>query len=332
MPVDSILFCYTALMSKKTADSIGSKSFDVIIVGAGSAGCTAAIYATRFGLKTLMISGPMPGGLITTASDVENYPGFLSINGLELANKFLEQAKTLGAKYEMGVVESVELKDDGFAIGMNNKGHLAKTVILAMGTNHKKLGIPGEEKFLSRGVSYCATCDGPMFKGKNVVVIGGGNSAVEGAKDISTHAKNVFLVYRGELTAAPVYVDAIRKARNITEIADRNVQEVLGDNTVNSVRLDKLYNGSLNLETDGVFVQIGYIPSSDIARKIGVTLDKQGYVKVDPGMGANLKGVFAAGDLTNASNNLHQQVTSAAEGAIAAQSAYRYLNGINHII
>lgn len=317
---------------KNQNDSVNN-TYDVAIVGAGSAGCTAAIYATRYNLKTVMISGPMPGGLITEALEVENYPGFEAISGMDLAGRFINQAVALGANHVQGTVESIQsLSKGGFVISTDTQTYDAKSVILAMGTKHKKLNIKGELEFAGRGVSYCATCDGPFFKNKIVAVIGGGNSAVEGAQEIAIHASKVYLIYRSTLKAAPIYVEHLRQKSNIIEIADTNVLEIIGDNKVSQIVLDKNFDGSSNITLDGVFIQIGYEPINNIAKSLGVEITQNGYVKVDAGMGTNIKGVYCAGDLNNWSNMLHQQITSAGEGAIAAQSVYRYLQGLDHII
>jgi len=307
--------------------------YDVIIIGAGAAGCSAAIYATRYALKTLLLGGPMPGGLITEASEVENYPGFTKIKGLELASKFLEQAKELGSDYIQETVTTIKKEEKIFSVGTSS-GHmfLSKALILSTGTYHRKLNIPGESEFEGRGVSYCATCDAPFFRGKTVAVVGGGNSAVEGAQDVSVHAKRVYLIYRKELKAAPLYIENLKKDGKITEVTQRNLVEIRGESFVKSILLDKEFSGSKELLVDGVFVQVGYIPANELAKILGCDLTSYGYVKVNAAMQTSVSGVFCAGDLNNASNQLHQQITSAAEGAISAQSVFRYLRGLDTLI
>ena len=311
-------------------------NYDVIVVGSGAAGCSAAIYATRFNLKTLMFGGTMPGGLITEASDVENYPGYLTINGMQLADNFIQQAVALGAEHKVEAVKSIGKKIEAgkevFEVDTGTAVYTSSSVILAMGTHHRKLGVLGEVEFAGRGVSYCATCDGPFYKGKTVVVVGGGNSAVEAAQDLSVHAQKVYIVYRSNLKAAPIYIDQLRAKKNVVEVAGANVIEIKGSVNVTSVVLDTEFEGSKEIITNGAFIQIGYIPKNDIAKAMGAEITKYGYVKVDAGMGTNIKGLFCAGDLNNSSNMFHQQVTSAADGAIAAQSVYRYLNGLDYLI
>jgi thioredoxin reductase (NADPH) len=310
--------------------------YDTIIIGAGAAGASAAIYATRYNLKTLLLGGLMPGGLITEALEIENYPGYLSISGQQLAQNFIDQAVALGAEYQVEVVEDLTKINNGnnkyFEVKTYDKTYEAKSVILATGTHHKKLNVKGEDTFAGIGVSYCSTCDAPFFKNKEVIVVGGGNSAVEGAQDVSVHASIVYLAYRSELKAAPIYISELRKKENIIELPNTSIKEIKGNAFVESVVLDRDYKGTNELKVQGVFVQIGYQPKNELAQKIGLELSQYGYVKVDAGMATSLKGIFCAGDLNNASNMLHQQVTSAAEGAIAAQSAYRYVNGMDHLV
>jgi|LakMenE01Jun11ns_1017448.scaffolds.fasta_scaffold9944494_4 thioredoxin reductase (NADPH) len=310
--------------------------YDVVIIGSGAAGASAAIYSTRFNLKTLMLGGPMPGGLITEASDVENYPGFLSITGMQLAGNFVKQATALGAEYRIELANTVDQQIEGsnpvFKVSTGTDSYMARSVILAMGTHHRKLNIPGEFELAGRGVSYCATCDAPFYKNKIVAISGGGNSAVEAAQDLSVHASKVYLIYRSELKAAPVYIDQLRKKSNVVEVPGTNILEISGQSKVESVKLDKPFEGSDIINVDGVFIQIGYSPKNELAKSMGLNLTEYGYVKVDQGMGTNVKGVFCAGDLNNSSNMLHQQITSAAEGAIAAQSVYRYLSGVEYIV
>ena len=300
-------------------------TYDTIIVGAGAAGCSAAIYATRYAMKTLMLGGPMPGGLITEARDVENYPGFKSISGMDLAKNFIDQAVLLGAEYKIETVMSIKKSDDLFEVETFQEKYFARSVILATGTHHKKLGVKGEEEFAGRGVSYCATCDAPFFKNKVVAIIGGGNSAVEGAQDVAVHAKLVYIIYRSELKAAPLYVNELRKKKNIIEVPSINVIEIRGNNVVENIALDRTFNDNATLNVDGVFIQIGYAPQTELARILGADLSKNNYDKVDAGMSSSVAGLFCAGDMNNVSNLFHQQVTSAAEGAIAAQSAYRFI-------
>lgn len=306
--------------------------YDLIVLGSGAAGASASIYATRYNLKTLMLGGHMPGGLITEAMDVENYPGYLSISGMSLADKFVQQAVALGAEYKIEIAKSVKQIDGGFQVDTGMEKYESRSVILAMGTHHRKLGVPGEQELAGRGVSYCATCDAPFYKGKIVAVAGGGNSAVEAAQDLAVHAKQVYIIYRSDLKSAPIYIDQMRSKANIIEVPYTNISEIKGSSKVECVILDKEYKGSKQIDLDGVFVQIGYVPKNDIAKEMGIELTQYGFVKVDAGMGTNIKGIFCAGDLNNSSNMLHQQITSAAEGAIAAQSAYRYLSGVDYLV
>jgi len=307
--------------------------YDLIIIGAGAAGCSAAIYATRYSLKTLLIGGHMPGGLITEALEVENYPGYLSISGALLANKFLEQAKSLGAEFVADIVDrSYRSNRTHIVETLAGEVYEARALILAVGTEHRKLNVPGEKEFEGKGVSYCATCDGPLFKGKVVAVIGGGNSAVEGAQDVAAHASKVYLIYRSELKAASLYIENMRGNKKIVEVPGTNITKIGGDKSVQYVLLDRLFDGGRKLAVGGVFVEIGYIPNNTLAKSLGCDLTPYGYVKVNAAMESSVSGVFCAGDLSDASNQLHQQVTSAAEGAIAAQGVFRYLRGLKTVV
>ncbi|MFH1955305.1 MAG: FAD-dependent oxidoreductase [Patescibacteria group bacterium] len=311
--------------------------YDLIIIGAGAAGCSSAIYATRYALKTLLIAGAMPGGLITEALEVENYPGFLNIKGIDLANNFLGHAKALGVEYLPDTVVSIKKnyspsKQSFLTTTSPGKIFESKAVILAMGTNHRKLNIPGEKEFEGKGVSYCATCDAPFFKNKTVAVIGGGNSAVEGAQDVAVHASKVYLIYRSELKADPLYIENLKENKKIVEIANTNILKIGGKKSVQYVQLDKEYNGGNNLSVDGVFVQAGYIPANELAKSLGCELTSYGFVKVNAAMQTSLPEIFCAGDLNNGSNQMHQQVTSASEGAIAAQGVFRHLRGMKTVI
>lgn len=306
--------------------------YDLIIIGAGSAGCSAAIYSTRYAMKTLIISGPMIGGLIGWAADVENYPGFESINGFELGQKFVNHAKALGAEMITDSVINIVKNDKyDFSVLTGDGMYNSKTVIIATGTNHRKLNVKNEDRLRGKGVSYCATCDGFFFKDKVVAVIGGGNSAVEGVNEISTYAKHVYIIYRNQLSAAQLYIDNMRSLSNVTEVERTNVLGFIGLESLDSLELDTNFNGSSLLKVDGAFIEIGFNPNNKLAVDMGINVSALGYVLVDPGMGTNIDGVFCAGDLNNASNNFHQQVTSAAEGSIAAQSAFKYIRGVNWI-
>jgi len=298
--------------------------YDLIIIGAGPAGLAAALYASRYRLNALVL-GPVVGGTALEAYNVENYPGFKSISGLELMNKMEEQVTALGV--EIIPEEAREIKrNTHFTLTTESKKHQAKAVILAMGTERRKLNVPGEKELLGKGVSYCATCDAAFFRNKTVAVIGGSDAAAKSALLLAEYASKVYIIYRRtQIRAEPVTVEAVEKNDKIEIIYQTNVKEIKGEKLVEGVVLDNEYQASNFLKVDGVFVEIGAEPNNKLARDLGVELDEAGYVSVDPMQKTNVEGVFAAGDVTNAAGELKQIVTACAQGVIAATSAYEYL-------
>jgi len=301
--------------------------YDVIIIGAGPAGLTASIYTSRYKLSNAVL-GRLLGGTITYAHNVENYPGFLSVSGTELATSMIKQAKALGGEVRMENVVSLEKKGALFVLTTDRSQHFeAQAVIVTAGTERRKLNIPGETDYLGKGVSYCANCDAPFFKGKSVAVVGGGNAACSGATHVVEYAHNVYLIYRkSTLPAEPVWVEEVTRHPKIEVIYETNIKEILGnDLKVTGVRLDKPYRGSETLPVDGIFIEIGGVPASSFLTSLGVETDEAGYVKVNEKMETNIPGVFAAGDLTTHGQYLQQTVTACGAGAVAAHSAFLYL-------
>jgi thioredoxin reductase (NADPH) len=294
---------------------------DIIIVGGGPAGLTAAIYAARNKLKTLVLSRDK--GVLSYAHTIENYPGFKSISGLELIEKFEEQAKEFGAEIKEGEVLRIGKENYLFKIETKEQAYEGKTIILALGTEKAKLNIENEDKFIGKGISYCATCDARFFKDKIVGVVGGSNSAAMSALALAEHAKKVFIIYRREeVRAEKILVDRL-KEKGVEIIANSVVRKVEGDNVLRKVIIDQ--NGEeKEMELDGLFIEIGYVPSTTLVQNLGVELDKN-FIKVNEKMETNVEGVFAAGDITTGSGGLRQIVTACAEGAIAAISAFKYL-------
>jgi len=300
--------------------------YDVIIIGAGFAGYTAAIYAARYNLKTLVI-GKVFGGMITESSEVCNYPGFQKISGVELMNKFLEQAKSLGAEVVADDVLKASKDNDVFKIETRqSKKYEAKALILALGTKRRKLEVPGALEFESKGVHYCATCDAAFYRDKTVAVIGGSNSAAHAAQLLSRFAKKVYIIYRGaNLRCEPVTHDKI-KADNKTEIlCGYNVKEVKGSKFVEKIMLDLPYKGQIELSVDGVFVELGSVPNSVLAKELEVEVNQNNEIVVNAACETSAKGVFAAGDVIN--TPMRQGIVAAGQGAIAANSAYKFLTG-----
>lgn len=316
------------------------KIYDLIIIGAGPAGLTAGLFAGRYKMKTLII-GKVLGGTPLEAHLVENWPGIKSISGFDLSKKMIEQVKALdsveiinkeitGIKkkndfFELYTLESNPDADAGADHGLR---WYAKTLILAMGNRPRKLEIPGEKEFLGKGVSYCVTCDGPLFQDKTVAVIGGGNSACTGAIPLSEYAKKIYLIYRkGCLRADEMVKEKIEKNPKIEIIYNTNVLEILGNDSVESVKLDNPYNNKNTLAVQGVFVEIGSVPNIALCKNLGVELDEMDQIKVDirANYATNIPGVFGAGDITNATN-MRQIITACAEGAVSARGAYDFLN------
>jgi len=307
--------------------------YDLIIIGAGPAGLTASIYASRYKLSNLVI-GKLPGGTITWAHRVENFPGFFSISGLELAKKMIDQVKGQGTEMlteDIGRVEVLEKAGQKYfkVFSASGKEFLSKSLVIASGTERKKLNIPGEKEYLGRGVSYCATCDATFFKDKVVALVGGSSAACSGAVHLAEYAQKIFLIYRKEeLRAEPAWVDEVKSLPEIEMIYNSNVIEVIGDGSrVSGVRLDVPFQGKNSLAVEGLFIEIGGVPASSFLIPLGVELDENNYVKVNEKMETNIVGLFAAGDVTTHSLVMSQAIVSCADGAIAAGDAYKYLKG-----
>lgn len=303
--------------------------YDLIIIGGGVAGMSASVYANRYKIDHL-IFGEIPGGQGMLAGQVENYPGYLSIPGPELMQKFIDQVKHYGVEVNQESIKGLVKIEGGFEVKTDKEAYQAKTLILAMGASYRHLNIPGEEKFIGKGVSYCTTCDAPFFKDKTVAVIGGGNAALSGAIHVAAFAKKVLIIHRrDEYRAEPIRVERLRQNEKIEEILSNEVLEIKGQEKVEGITLKNPYQSSQELKVDGVFVEVGQVPSSVLAGQIGVAIDEQGYIKVSPGMATNLAGVFAAGDIAAIEGGIHfrQFVTAAADGARAAASVYQFLQG-----
>lgn len=300
--------------------------YDLIIIGAGPAGLTASIYASRYQIKHLVI-GSQLGGAMSWASSIENYPGFKKITGVELAQKMAEQVKGLRGEIKLTEITKLIKKNGNFEAQTEKESFQTKTLIIATGTKRQELGIPGEKEYLGKGVSYCTTCDANFFKDKTVAIIGGANAAAMGAIHLAQLAKKVYLIYRKKpLRAEPIWVKRVTANPKIEVIYETNLTEILGDGSkVIGAKLDKPYQDREKLNFEGVFVEIGGIPGSDLAKSLGVELDEKGFIKVSPEMETNIAGVFAAGDIANLHGELQQIVTAVSEGAIAATSVYKYL-------
>lgn len=303
--------------------------YDLIIIGTGPAGLTASLYASRYQIPHLLI-GSQLGGAMSWAASVENYPGFAKISGFDLAQKMMEQVKILGVEIKNTGVMEIKSQDASFELKTENDEVIeAKTLIIATGTQRRKLNIPGEAEYLGKGVSYCSTCDGAFFKEKIVAVVGGSNAAVMSALHLAALAQKVYLVYRKKpLRADPIWVERAQKEVKLEIIYETNVLEIIGEGQkVTALKLDKSYQGSDRLKSDGIFIEIGGTPGVDLVKSLGIDLDEKGYIKIKPDMSTNLPGVFAAGDVANSAGEFQQIVTATAEGALAANSVYQFLKG-----
>jgi thioredoxin reductase (NADPH) len=298
------------------------KIHDLVIVGAGPAGMTAGIYGKRYMMDCIVI-GPEVGGIATQPHMIDNWPGFKG-PGMELMTRFREHLESFGVPIIEEDVKEIKRQGDRFEVSTEKKKYLSRTILLAMGTKRRKLDIPGEEDFFGRGVSYCATCDCVFFKNKTVAVIGGGDAATMAAQILSQHASKVYIIYRkgkDEMKTELARLRELEKDPKIEFMFNTNLTKISGSKTIERVTLD---NGK-ELKLDGVFVEIGGIPMTALAKTLGIALSENGKIKVGVGMDTNIPGAYGAGDITTGSNNFNQIVTAAAEGAIAAQSAFHYV-------
>jgi len=302
------------------------ESWDLIIIGAGSAGLAAGIYAARSGLKTIILDEKVAGGTTADAPLVENYPGFQNISGFELMQKMVAQCKSTGVLIrESEKVLNLELRDEKKIVKTGKATYEAKAVIIASGSHYREIGVPGEKEFLGRGVSYCGICDGPLFKGKRVLIVGGGNSALITALYIAGLASEVKLAHRrGTFRAEEALVKALKEKANVEILWNIEVKEVKGEKLVSEVTIFNRNTGETEgLLVDGVFVQVGETPNSQIAKEAGVEVDKDGYVMIDIRQRTNIAGVYAAGDVTN--HPVKQIGTAVGQGITAALEAYGYI-------
>lgn len=296
-----------------------TEHWDLIIVGAGPAGLSAGIYGVRSGLKTLVFDKGSGGGLVAESPWVENYLGFEGIKGTKLTDRFKAHALKYVKIHELEDVKEIE-KNKWFIVTTNENKYKAAALILAMGGIPGKIGVEGEAKFLGKGVSYCAICDAFFFKGKKVIVVGGGNSAIVDAIYLSDGGSKVTLIHRRDQLRADQSLQRTLFDRNIKVILNSTVEKIQGDKFVSGVKIKaKPDNKIQELKVEGVFVSIGEKPNSQLAKSIGVSLDKQGHIITDKRQATNIPEVYGAGDITG---GLKQIITASAEGAIAAISAY----------
>ncbi len=310
------------------------ENYDIIIVGAGPAGLTAGMYAGRQNSKTLIIDKGLAGGLGLEVPLMQNYPGFDLISGMELIQKMKAQTENYCQIMENEIIESIEKVEDGFLLKTKTspllmseesdeiKEFKAKALILATGASHRHLNVPGEAEFLGRGVAYCATCDGMFFVDKDILMVGGGNSAVQEALYLKNIGCNVKIVHRRDELRCEHHLQKSLEEKEIEIIWNSTVEEIRGDMMVESVLLNR--NGiEEDYKTNAVFIAIGDDPSNDIAKDLGIDLDENGYIMTDKNQATNVAHVYSAGDITG---GVKQWIVACGEGAIAAMSAYNDLN------
>jgi len=298
--------------------------YDIIIVGAGPSGLTAAIYATRASKKVLVLESKSYGGQIINSLDIENYPTYSHISGFDFATNIYNQAVGLGAEIKFEKVTKISDLNSKKEVITSKDKYISKAVIIATGTENRKLGLDGEDTLIGKGISYCATCDGAFYKNKIVAVIGGGNTAVEDALYLSDIAKKVYLIHRrDELKAEDTTIEKLKEKENVEFIYNSNVTKLLYDNSLNGIEItDK--NGNINkIELDGLFVAVGRKPVNDVFKEL-LSTDEYGYIISNEECTTNKKGIFASGDVRK--KDVRQLVTATSDGAVSAISAIKYIN------
>ena len=301
------------------------KIYDVIIIGAGPAGMTAAVYTSRANLSTLMLERGIPGGQMANTEEIENYPGFETILGPDLSTKMFEHAKAFGAEYAYGDVTEIIDEGNYKTIKSGNKEYKARVIIISTGAEYKKMGVPGEQELTGRGVSYCAVCDGAFFKKKEIVVIGGGDSAVEEGAYLTRFADKVTIIHRrDELRAQKILQDRAFANEKIDFIWNSTVKQVNEkDGKIGSITLVNTKDGTETvMETEGMFVYVGMVPLTAPFKHLGI-LDEQGYIVTNEDMETTVPGIYAAGDVRQ--KMLRQVVTATGDGSIAAQACQKYI-------
>ncbi len=299
--------------------------YDTAVIGSGAAGYAAALYAVRYKLKTLII-GKQEGGQTAFAHDVENYPGFESIKGPELMAKFKEHAVKYGAEIEADEVTKITKNDDGtFVLSLALKDDVhTRSVILTVGTETRKLGIPGEEELDGKGITYCATCDGFFFRSKTVAIVGGGDAAATASLYLSDICPKVYVIVRKDrMRAEPIWQEQMKERKNIEILYESVIKEFHGTEKLEAV---ELMNGTKLDDIQGVFIEIGSNPNTELTDEFDLPKDAQGFLVAAEDQSLAVPGLFAAGDITNQSNHFHQIATAIGEGSVAANSVFEYLS------
>lgn len=303
------------------------KQLDLVIIGAGPAGITAAIYATRAKLNTLVLENEFIGGQIRETYTVENFPGFDTISGADLADKMEQHASHMGVDInQFSNIAKIKLSDDEKIIETEDTIYKAKAIIIATGAKSRRLPIPEEEKLHGKVIHYCELCDGALYQGKDLVVVGGGNSAVEAAIFLTKYAKNITIVHQFDYLQAEKYSqDELFKQKNIKIIWNNEIRNITGENEIDKIIIENIKTKEKSeLKADGVFVYIGYEPKTELFKDF-VKINKWGYIETDENMETNIKGVFAAGDVR--SKAIRQLTTAVSDGTVAALMAEKYIGG-----
>ncbi|MCL0312653.1 thioredoxin-disulfide reductase [Apilactobacillus sp. TMW 2.2459] len=305
------------------------KKYDVIVIGAGPGGMTSALYASRANLSVLMIDRGIYGGQMNNTADIENYPGFKSILGPDLSKKMYESATGFGAEYAYGTVQAVEDKGSFKIVRTDNDEYETSVLIIGTGSQYRKLDVPGEEEYGGRGVSYCAVCDGAFFRNKEVIVVGGGDSAIQESLYLSNLASKVTVIHRrDQLRAQKVLQDRAFADDKINFVWNSNVTEITGDgNKVNGVKvLNTKDNSESTVDANGVFIYVGNTPMTDPFKSLGIT-DEKGWIPTNERMETKVPGIFAIGDVR--AKELRQIATAVGDGGIAGQNAFEYIQSNN---
>ena len=303
-----------------------NKIYDTLIIGAGPGGLTSAIYTSRANMSTIILDKGIPGGQLQNTAEIENFPGFSHISGPDLAQNMYEHALKFNAEYKYGEVKKINLSNGYFSVETGKDTINTLSIIVATGTKYKTLNIPGEKEFTGRGVSWCAVCDGAFYKNKHVVVVGGGDSAVEEAVYLTKFASKVTVVHRRDkFRAQPILVDRMLKNEKIDIIYNSTVEEIRGEKFVESIILKNNENELSTLNCDGVFEYVGMNPVSEFVSNLGIT-DEFGWIETDNRMKTKIDGIFAVGDVRK--DTIRQVVTATGDGCIAAQSAQHFVESL----
>ena len=309
------------------AKNRNKNAYDVVIIGQGASAFGAALYSARYQMKTLVI-GDEFGGETATGSIIENYPGYSHIDGFDLMLAMKQQVEALDVEILTDEVTGIQNDGNCFISTAHEGRYQSAAIILAVGRERRKLDLPNESDLLGKGVSYCSTCDAPLYRDQTVAVVGGGDAAAKGAVLLAKYASRVYLIYRKDRLTRPepVNIEMVNNSENVVQVPATNVIGLIGEEKLEHIALDRPHEGSTELDVDGIFIEIGADPRNKLALPLGVMTNSQGEIMVSRMGETTVSGVFAAGDVTDATGELKQTITSTAQGVIAATSAYRYIS------